>query len=1426
MTYDEMLGSLRSFAKENDITFKDALIGVNKFGQAAIAQFDKVGHADWGAQEFADGIYGITEIFKGDFPAGVNLASIALQTMEKDGQKAFQNLDAGTKEWILSVANDADAFKTVFADLAAQGFTIDTAEFEATLADITASAEFVGANIGQLLSGKTIGEGMRGLGEALKTEIKGALGDSMLGDLFDTTGIATAFQDLFANINDLKSGEMSSGDFMSGMAEAIASGKANLEEYLPRIKAMRDAMAEVEKAVDEAFKPTAAEELAAATEAMAANLKDSFGTGIGAALNAALSEGGSTEAGLAAFGESMRGSIKDSVKNSIVQGMVEAAVLQGPLAEMMATFGQAFKGAISGGISAEEQSMLDAYLTMIGKTADDTIALLEPSVKTVLDLGAAADSTLGKLNGPTVGVPNDPALKQFKADVEEAQATLKSGFSSAVSEAFSMIGQGKSVEEATAAFSESFKTSISSSVAQGLQEALVQSAVMEGALGTMMAQFKEATAAAMADGVITGAEQANLASMAQQIKTTGEAAANALAPVVASVATIATGVAAGTDSVSFNVNANAEASAAAADATISNSATVASQTVATAAESASTTVSDAAAITAEALNSASTTMSGDVTAAAENLKASVDALLGAGDDISQMAPEAAYGIGQSLADVRDKVAPELQTQIDSLIGSLSDASITPEEAATIRSLTATGISALDEAFGGGATDAIAAGVEALQNELDSGRLSGITEPLNQALGSLTSPADNVRDALGRLEDPTNGVTSEMNSLRAAARDVVYAFDAASASLRAGAGTPAAATGGSFASGSAVVGEAGRPELVSSRRGGGFTVTPLTWPQAKHLMHSGTRAMAVGGVVGGGQFGGGGDGTIPPAPTGGGGGGYTPGAEGAEFADFTSAIVEAFRAGFEGSKGFIEDFSDSINESVRSRLVDAIMQGFSESPAIQKYAKNIDTLITKAQELAGNNKLSAEELRNIQTQIKENTDAIGAQADQIDELLEPMRQAEAISTAISDGLDFSGALKSLALNPDDLDGFNRSIDQTVNDAVLNGAIQGLLASGPIQDAIKKFGSTMNDAMATALEDGVLTAEESGALHDLAVSGSAEMKTAMEAMGPVLSALGIDLGDSLSEGVNRAKELLKSASSAMDPFAALTEGQTQFEIFAQTIRDQVYGNIRDGLVQAFIDSAVTNGLLAGPLLAIQAIFDQIGQKQLDTAAANAALAEQIAIINGSLDDPTFKAAFDGIMDSIRSIGDSLGQTSARVTSSATTAVTSAQAVTNASKDVCSGRCALEKTTMELGFAATNTFGRMASVSVERMLPKMAEGGLVTQRTTAIIGEAGPELVIPVSELDTRANIQRLADIAASTGGPSMSSSPSAIDTDRLVAGTTQTVDAIKDLHDRLDKLSDAIFAQPTEVTVQMDRETLMRAMAKADRLKRKARYGATA
>ena len=412
MTYDQMMVSMRQFADEAGVTFKVAVESVAKFGEAAAGVWNDA----TGATEFARAMYGTIEIFKGDFPAGVNVGQAALEAMTKDGVSAFGDLNAATRDWLNEVGQSPEALQAALATLNEQGFNIDTEAFMNALQDLSRSAEAVAPGIANIFTGGTVFSAITTMTNKVKTDVMAAFQEIGTKDLIDGTRITQSFQPVYALLRQLKEGTIdisTSGgmdSFMQNLVAATAEGKANLEEYIPQMKAMKAAADEVQKALDEAFKPDAAEELAAATEAMAAGLKQSFGGGLTAAMDAALAEGGSSADGIAAFGESMRGSIKDSVKTSIIQGMVEAATLQGPLAEMMATFGQAFKAAVQGGITSEEQAMLNAYLGQMGQVADQTIAYLQPSVDAVLQLGEAADSTFGKLNGGTGGVPNDPAL--------------------------------------------------------------------------------------------------------------------------------------------------------------------------------------------------------------------------------------------------------------------------------------------------------------------------------------------------------------------------------------------------------------------------------------------------------------------------------------------------------------------------------------------------------------------------------------------------------------------------------------------------------------------------------------------------------------------------------------------------------------------------------------------------------------------------------------------------------------------------------------------------------------------------------------------------------------------------------------------------------------------------------------------------------
>lgn len=1539
MSFEEVMDLIHGFAEDAGVTLNDAMRGVAKFGEVA----SSVWKDSTGPEEFARNLLGVSEVFQQDVPQGVNIAAIALQSMSKDGESAFKTLDQGTKDWLVSLADSPEQFIAAVSKLNAQGFNIDLTQFKASLADATASAEAIGPALAGIFNGGDVDSAISEMTSKLSTDVMAAFQEASLGDLFDTTAIAESFSPVYEVLRNLKEGMYDVGSeggmdsFMSSLTTAVAEGKANIDEYIPRLKAMKAAADEVQKALDEAFAPTPDEAAWARLAQTVEQAKVQVGTALSSGVSSAFSkigEGGSVEEATAAFSENFKKSIASSVLQGLQEAMVQSAVMEGALGGLMAEFKTATAAALADGVlTGAEQAQLSGLAAQIKTVGDQTATALEPLVASVATIGtnvvgtAGAVTTAGQdvvFNANATASTVTTAATTTATTIADATTTAGETVATAVTTAATTTAQGISDATTTAAETVATGTADASSQFTAVAEALsgaaseitggasggsgelvaalstmtaaasgiattatgstaeliaalqgmgsVASADMAAALQEMSAATGATTeellaalqerasgiATATADGVITGGEQASLAmaealagiatATADGVMTGGEESSAAIAEALrASAGKIAEGSASADEVAAALQQASEQMSAGAASGStdmtaalkkaaeqMSSGATTASGDMLAALQGMSTDTAGAIASGSETASTEMTAAVGEVAAALESTGPAVAEMLASASETAStavqsavtaneatadslaVAPEVAYATGEALAAMRDSVGPEMQGTIDSLVASLADAKMTPEESDAIKGVmesfsgigkeidpeglkqfekvqaalvngagklddpssfsavmqafgTATqdgaanttaviqafaevpadglisGTQAMIESFATGAPELISAGVAELRDQLSADNLSGMTQPLSEGLLSVVGPSNDLQSALEDLSSPTEAATDGMSDLARAVAAAVSEINNATSNISSSS-VPGAAVGGTFSSGSAVVGEAGKPELVTAMPGGGFRVTPLSWGQASALMGSGTPGFAAGGGVppplvdrrddgiGNGGF------TPSAGPY-----GYDPKAEDNDFAEFTDAIVEAFRAGFEGSKGFVEDFSDSIKESVRSRLADAIMQGFSENPNIQKYAANIDFLITKAQGLAGNNRLTADSLREIQDEIKRNTDEITKQADQIDELLEPLRQAEAISDAISGSLNFSGALKSLALNPDDLEGFRTSIDQSVSEAVLNGAIEGLLASGPIKDAIKDFQSTMNEAMSTALEDGVLTAEESGSLKELAKSGSAKMKTAMEALGPVLAELGLDLGDGLTEAATRAKDVLQSASQAMDPFAALDDGQTSFKAFSQNIRDQVYGNIRDGMVQAFIDSAVTQGLLAGPMAAIQSIFDAIGQKQMTTAEANIALAEQVATINGSLADPAFQSAFNSTMESIRNIGGQLGQT----TKSVDKAVTTATKAVDTTQDVCKAGCELQARTRDLGDAAANTFGRNMGVSIEdfeTVVPKLAMGGLVRRKTLAYVGEAGPELVVPLTEIARAAGAIESVDFSS--------------------------------------------------------------------------------
>jgi len=94
--------------------------------------------------------------------------------------------------------------------------------------------------------------------------------------------------------------------------------------------------------------------------------------------------------------------------------------------------------------------------------------------------------------------------------------------------------------------------------------------------------------------------------------------------------------------------------------------------------------------------------------------------------------------------------------------------------------------------------------------------------------------------------------------------------------------------------------------------------------------------------------------------------------------------------------------------------------------------------------------------------------------------------------------------------------------------------------------------------------------------------------------------------------------------------------------------------------------------------------------------------------------------------------------------------------------------------------------------------AEGGIVTSATLGIVGEAGPEAIIPLSKLSSVAG-----DLNISKG----SSSNSEI---------SELAQELSEIKEALAELAKAIGSQPVETKVEIDGKTLVKQITKAARV----------
>ncbi|MBY0274750.1 hypothetical protein K2Z84_05390 [Candidatus Binatia bacterium] len=1177
-----------------------------------------------GAESLGTAVRGVAGIFEQELPPGVHLAALALESMTRDGTRAFSDLDSAGHDSLVRLADDAKSFDALVGALFSNGFEIDTEDFDRRMKDITASAGFVSENIGELFSGASVGEGLAAFGAKLKETILGAVSEASLGDLFDNTNIAASFEPVFAVLRQLNegaykndAGRLDFGAFDADMVAAIAEGKATLADYLPEIIAARDAMQEFEKAIDEALEPTPVEafwlamedRLRANTEAVegfAASLYDA------AAQAEALLPGSGQEVAR----DQARAAISDGALGAARAAAAEG-VAAGPEGERLAALQTEFqakvKAAFEGGISTAELGDLANLKARMGEAGQALADKMSESAKVFDQLFAA---------------------ERWKAQVDAVTDSLKGAIGGAGQAFFDVLKNGGSAEEAAKALGDSFRSSVQQSVVQGITDAVVQGAVIQGALAPLIAGLQGAIQATLPGG-INAAESQFLSAIVGKIGTETNNVIGQLTPLFTQLGTAVGGIFENTDKTVKNI-----------------------------------------------------------------------------DEIDRQTRDADYGVDEmarraarQLEEVGNAVPPATVSAVKDNLEALKDALPTEGASTDIKD----GLSRLAGAFSDVQADTIATGVSDLKGALgaDGGLVAAASEAGNALVGAggLTETLGTIQGALGDLgvagaaDDASGALRDQLQVATESAADVLQDLfsarvgDAATAAERLAGRLdaiklPGAAKGGTFGGGTVVVGEEG-PEVVTALDGGGFHVEPISRAQMNMLLGNGMPGFADGG-------------SLIPIGRRGGNGGRRPGLHpapvdprtthpGSDDEEKTISVSFSFDSAIDAwmETGDPEKLRDEVRKSIGEGILEGMKQGLMAQLGLEEFQKKIAEAIDRGASAAELTAMGEE----FATKVEAGITAAGPAFDAV---------AEAF------GVDVQEKLDEIELDP----------------------VQMLYAAAALGEEVRaRLGDSTKEI------------------------GEALIAAAQKAA-PVVGEM---VGSSL-------KGLLS------DP------DKLNFENFSQNLRGQIYQNVAGGLIDAFIQSAVIQGALAPMLGAISVIFDQIGKKQLTISEANGLIAQQIGLINGVLDDPAFKDTLETLIGGVADIGKNLNAFPPAAREVADSAVEVQDAATAAQEKVCDGECELQKEIIEYGATALNAAGRKGEITdtvyreatfvpsgdhsvagwydrerklaQRRRIPAFADGGVVTQPTIALVGEAGPEAIIPLGGAAGRDD--SIADAIAALSG----------------------------------------------------------------------------
>ena len=365
--------------------------------------------AQRGAQDFADTWAGLADILDEGVPAGTNIASVALRSLEKDGVKAFDNLDKASRDFLANLKGDD--LSAVVKNLTAEGFRVDTEEMRTRLEDITQSASVIGEGLAGVFSSASVEEGVDGFIKSFSQKMGDTLKQQVVTSLLQNTAIGQSFEGVFKFIRENANANLADpaalANYKEGLKAAIRAGGETFREYLPILKELfpfietgvEEAVGEgvssaVEKARGELGKLGISGDLVTAEglSSAEATIRGAFGRAVSAGLQAGLAEGATLDDQRRAFNESFRAGIKDAVLGGILEAVVSGALLEGALAPLLtalkATAAQAWAdGILDGG----EQALLGGIIGQIGTATIRMADSFGPVFDRVVDLGERID---------------------------------------------------------------------------------------------------------------------------------------------------------------------------------------------------------------------------------------------------------------------------------------------------------------------------------------------------------------------------------------------------------------------------------------------------------------------------------------------------------------------------------------------------------------------------------------------------------------------------------------------------------------------------------------------------------------------------------------------------------------------------------------------------------------------------------------------------------------------------------------------------------------------------------------------------------------------------------------------------------------------------------------------------------------------------